>query len=361
MSNSQKKDADLFDPHDQRYMELLDVTKTKIVSTRVSIARAACQEHINLYWWLGQKIIEAQDKYGWGKSIIERLARDLKSTFPEAPHGFSARNLWDMRRFYLTYKDYPNLRQSVAEIPWGQHLVILNKVKDIEAKQYYIQATQEMNWTRDSLIHQINAQAYEKRVLVSKQHNFEQVLPKHLARHADNTLKDVYLFETLGLTRPIVEVEMEQQMVAKIKDVMLELGYGFTFIGNQYRLVSPSGSETFVDLLFFNRRLQSLVALELKVGAFKPEYIGRMNYQLNLLDDVIKESWENPSIGIILCSERNRIDVEYALRGIEKPIGVSEFKLTQTLPQELVGKLPQPKELEAEILKELGLISNEKI
>ena len=161
------------------------------------------------------------------------------------------------------------------------------------------------------------------------------------------------MLDTLGLTGPALEAEVEASIVSKIKNVMLELGYGFTFVGSQYRIVAPSKTESFIDLLFFNRHLKSLIAMEIKMGKFKPEYAGKMNYYLNLLDDLVKEEWENPSIGIILCTERNHIDVEYALRGIEKPVGVSEFRLTRTLPNELNGKLPEASLLETKILKEL--------
>lgn len=344
-----------FNSTDENYDQLLETAKARILSTRIRVARAACQEQINLYLWFGQQIYESQEKYGWGKAIVERLAKDLAKSFSGSTYGFSPRNLWDMRRFYLEYKDCPKLRQIVAEIPWGQHLVILSKVKDIKAKEYYLEATRQMGWTRDILILQITSQAYERHVLASKQHNFESALPQHLAEQADRTMKDIYMLDTLGLNKPVLEAEIEEGMVRKIKDVMLELGYGFTFIGNQYRLVVPSGTEIFIDLLFFNRQLRCLVAMELKSGKFKPEYTGKMNYYLNLIDDLVREEWENPSIGIILCAERNHIDVEYALRGLDKPIGVSEYRLTRTLPNELSGKLPEAEKLEAEILKELKI------
>lgn len=200
---------------------------------------------------------------------------------------------------------------------------------------------------------QIESQAYERHGLQNKQHNFEQALPEHLAQQADKAMKNVYMLDTLGLTKPVLESQLEKAMVNKIQDVLLELGYGFAFIGNQYRIACPSGTESIIDLLFYSRPLQALVAIELKIGAFKPEYAGKMNYYLNLLDDLVKEEWENPSIGIILCSEKNHIDVEYALRGIEKPMGVSEFKLSKNLPYELENKIPDAQILKAAILKEL--------
>lgn len=273
--------------------------------------------------------------------------------FPGSGFGFSARNIWDMRRFYLAYKDFPNLRQVIAEIPWGQNLTILIKVKNNNAREYYLESTRKCGWTRAVLTMQIESQAYERHALQDKQHNFENALPEHLAEQADKTMKNIYMLDTLGLTNPILEAQLEKAMVDKIQDVMLELGYGFSFIGNQYRIISPSGTESIIDLLFFSRPLKSLVAIELKSGSFKPEYAGKMNYYLNLLDDLVREEWENPSIGIILCSEKNHIDVEYALRGIDKPMGVSEFRLSKSLPEELSNKIPDAQVLEAAILKEM--------
>ena len=307
------------------YKSFLETTKKQIISTRITVARSACQAQINLYWWIGEQIVVSQEKYGWGNSIVDIFARDLTKMFPGSGFGFSSRNIWEMRRFYLAYKDFPNLQRLVAEIPWGQKLTILSKIKDIVAREYYLESTKKCGWTRPVLTMQIESQAYERHVLQDKQHNFEKSLPEHLAEQADRTMKNIYMLDTLGLTNPILEAQLEKAMVDKIQDVMLELGYGFSFIGNQYRIVSPSGTESVIDLLFFSRPLQSLVALELKSGSFKPEYAGKMNYYLNLLDDLVREEWENPSIGIILCSEKNHIDVEYALRGIDKPMGVSEF------------------------------------
>lgn len=265
-----------------------------------------------------------------------------------------------MRQLYLTYKDYPNLQRLVGEIPWGQNITIMSKIKDINVIEYYLSATKEMGWTRPILVMQIESQAYERHILQHKTHNFAKALPEHLAEQADKAMKNIYMLDTLGLTEPVLEKQIEQAMIDKIQDVMLELGYGFSYIGKQYRIVSPSGKEGIIDLLFYNRRLQALVALELKRGSFQPEYAGKMNYYLNLLDDLVKEEWENPSIGIILCSNKtNHIDIEYALRGIDKPMGVAEFRLSKTLPQELTNKLPDARVLEEAILKELGKDSDE--
>ncbi len=265
-----------------------------------------------------------------------------------------------MRRFYLECENQPFLQRLVAEIPWGQNLVILSKVKDLDAREYYVRAVREQGWTRDVLVIQINSQAYERHLLTKKQHNFEQALPEHLAEQADRAMKDIYMLDTLGLTKPVLETVLENQMVAKIKNVMLELGYGFAFVGNQYR-INAKGREYFIDLLFYNRKLKALVAMELKTGKFEPEYAGKMNFYLNLLDDFVREPDENPSIGIILCSERDKFEVEYALRGLNKPVGVSEFRLTKILPAELQDKLPRVDEIENEIRKGLRTVNDEDI
>lgn len=255
-----------------------------------------------LYWWLGEHIVTQQNTYGWGKSFVEKFSVDLKKQYSDAKFGFSPQNLWYMRRFYLEYKDKPNLQQLVGEIPWGQNLLILSKIKDDNERLYYLSAAKEQFWSRETLREQINSQAYHRHGLSEKKHNFKNTLPKYLAAQAQQSMKDVYMFDMLGITEPVVEAEIERRMVAKIKDVILELGYGFSFIGNQYRIVTPD-SEYFIDLLFYHRKLQSLVAIELKRSKFKPEYAGKMNFYLNLLDDFVKEPHENPSIGIILCGE----------------------------------------------------------
>ena len=258
-----------------------------------------------------------------------------------------------VRQFYLEYQSYEKLPQLVAEIPWGHHLELMAKIKDPEEREYYLKDTGEMGWSRNVLLHQIKSDAYQRHQLANKQHNFENALPAHLAEQADEAMKDVYMLDMLGITKPVLERELEQKMVAKIQGVMLELGYGFAFIGNQYRIVANE-KEYFIDLLFSNRRLNSLVAVELKIGRFKPEYAGKMNFYLNLLDDFVREPGENPSIGIILCTERDYFEVEYALRGLEKPVGVADYLLTQDLPEALRSKLPDAKLLEQELRKELG-------
>ena len=336
---------------DSAYVQLLTAVKKRIVQSRIQAAKAACRELIKLYWYIGQQIAERQEKEAWGKSVVEKLSQDLRQDFPNA-QGFSPQNLWYMRQFFLTYRDDTNLQQLVGEIPWGQNLVIMSKAKDPVEREYYLRATAEMAWTRDVLLNQIKANAYERHALARKQHNFENALPEHLAEQADKAMKDVYMLDFLDVGRPILERELERRMVTRIREVLLEFGYGFAFMGNQYK-ISTDTKEYFIDMLFYHRTLACLVAVELKVGAFQPEHAGKMNFYLNLLDDFVKQPNENPSIGLILCADRDRIEVEYALRGIDKPVGVAEYRLTKELPKEIADKLPDPKRIEKEILKEL--------
>lgn len=339
------------------YAEFLSAVKERIRRSRLRAYRSVNRDLIDLYWSIGQGIVERQEKHGWGKSVVERLARDLRKAFPETA-GFSAPNLWFMRQFYTEYRDHSNLLRLVREIPWGQNISIMTKVKDIAARRYYLKTTAELGWSRSVLIHQIEAQTFERHRVEKKQHNFKESLPDHLSEPADLALKDAYLLDFLGLHRTAKEREIEGRMIAKIRDVLLELGAGFSFIGSQYKIVL-SDDEYFIDLLFFHRPLRCLVAIELKAGEFQPEHAGKLNFYLNLLDDQVKQKDENPSIGIILCQSRNHLKVEYALRNIQKPIGVAQYYLTRELPSDLSRVLPSAEELEREIEAELNLKSPE--
>lgn len=324
------------------YLPFLEEIKGKIKSARIQAYRRVNKEIILLYWDIGNKIVEKQEQFGWGKGIVEKLSNDLKKEFPTQT-GYSAQNLWYMRQFYLTYKDFPNLQQLVGEIPWGQNLVIMSRVKDYKEREFYISKTAEYGWTRDVLVHQIDAGAHLE-IAAKKMHNFPQVLPEHLAEQADKALKDSYILDFLDISKPLQERQLEKKLIVRFKDFITELGLGFCFIGSQYK-IKLSHKEYFIDLLFFHRKLRSLVAIELKIGTFKPEYAGKMNFYLNLLDDFVRLPDENPSIGIIICKDRNRFDVEYALKRINSPIGVSGCKLTQKLPSKLQKALPTVEEL----------------
>ena len=331
------------------YLKFLKEIKEKIISARISAYRKLNRDLIKLYWEIGKLIFERQQQFSWGRSVVEQLARDLHEDYPGAK-GFSARNLWDMRRFYIEYKDLKNLRQLVAEIPWGQNLVIMSRLKDMKEKKFYIRGTIQFGWSRDVLIHQIEAEAH-KHARIKKMHNFPKTLPAHLAEQADLTMKDTYMLDFLDVAEPIQEREIERKLITNLKNFITELGLGFCFIGSQYPL-RLRDKEYYIDLLFFHRHLHCLVAFDLKIGEFKSEYAGKMNFYLNLLDDLVRLPDENPSIGIILCKDRDRLEVEYALRGIRKPIGVSKYRLTKKLPKKLAKSLPSPEMLKKGLKKQ---------
>jgi predicted nuclease of restriction endonuclease-like (RecB) superfamily len=236
------------------------------------------------------------------------------------------------------------LQQLVAEIPWGQNLLILNKLSDPAARLYYLRATAQFGWTRNVLLNQIKAGAYERAVTEKKSHNFPLALPEHLAEQADEMLKSSYNLEFLGIRRAVKERELEDRLIERLRDFILELGYGFCFVGRQHRLTLGK-KEYFIDLLFYHRFLRALVAFDLKVGPFEPEFAGKMDFYLNLLNDKERAPEDRPAIGIILCAEKDDVEVEYALRAKRNPIGVAVYQLQSKLPAELKGKLPTAKQL----------------
>jgi predicted nuclease of restriction endonuclease-like (RecB) superfamily len=261
----------------------------------------------------------------YGNSIILKLSEDLKMKFPDM--GLSPRNLWDMKKFYDRYKSVDEkLRRSVAVLPWSHNLLIMSKTTSDDEALFYASKTVEMAWTRDILLNYIKARAFLQETTSVKSNNFKETLPENVASYANELLKSSYNLGFLGVTASLKERDLEKRLVEKIKHFILELGKGFSFIGNQYRL-EYNEKEYFVDMLFYNRDLKSLVAIELKIGEFQPEYIGKMNFYLSLLDKFERKKDENQPIGIILCADKNHLDVEIALQDINKPIGVAEYKL----------------------------------
>ena len=320
------------------YRELLDEVLTCVEHARSRAARGINQTLIALYFEIGGLIATRQKQHGWGKSVVERLSADLKRK-TNYLRGFSPQNLWLMRQIHLAYRDHSELHELALEVPWGQNVLILQKIKSVEARRYYLRATAQFGWTRNVLLNQIKAGAYEHSLAEGKTHNFPAVLPEYLAEQAEETLKSSYSLEFLGISHEAKEREMEQRLVEQVQDFILELGYGFCFISRQHRL-TLGDKEYFVDLLFYHRFLKSLVAFELKTGAFKPEYAGKMDFYLNVLNDRERAEDDNPSIGIILCAEKDSLEVEFALKSKTNPIGVAEYQLRTTLPKELRGKLP---------------------
>lgn len=273
-------------------------------------------------------LFEKQLSEGYGSGVVNQLSIDLKFEFPDM--GLSPRNLWDMKRFYERYHlADEKLRQAVAVLPWGHNLLLISKVLSFEAVAFYANETITKGWSRDLLLNAIKMNSFSQAKTRIKSHNFEQTLPTVHSDYANEVFKDNYNLGFLTITEPVRELELEKRLIEKIKNFVLELGKGFSFIGNQHRL-EYNGKEYFVDMLFFHRGLQSLVAIELKIGSFKAEYIGKMNLYLSLLDKLEKGENENQSIGIILCADKDHLDVEIALQDINKPIGVAEYQLLPT-------------------------------
>jgi predicted nuclease of restriction endonuclease-like (RecB) superfamily len=324
------------------YGVLLNDIKQRIRSAQYEALKTVNKELIALYWDIGKIIVERQKEEKWGKSVVERLAKDLQAEFPGVK-GLSARNIWYMRDFYVTYANKEKLQPLVAEIGWTHNLIIMERCKDELESEFYIRMTRKFGWSKNVLIHQIENQSYEKTLL--NQTNFEQTLPAEICNHAKLAVKDEYTFDFLELGDEYSERQLEKAALAKIEPFLREMGGVFSFVGSQYRL-EISDKEYFIDLLLFHRHLRCLVAIELKIGEFIPEYIGKMQFYLAVLDDKVKMEDENPSIGIILCKSKDKTIVEYALKESNKPIGVSAYRIVTTLPKELQGQLPTSVQIE---------------
>ncbi len=345
----------------QKYRDFFNEVIQTINSVKYEAYKSLNKHHIELNFEIGKLIVKNQEVNSWGKSIVDTLSKDINKQI-DGIKGYSPQNLWRMRQFYLEYNDKPELLELATKIPWGQNLLILHKIKDFDERKYYLSATDKMAWSRAVLLNQIKANAYQHHLANPKQHNFEKTLPVHLSEQADEALKSKYNLDFLGINNPVLERELENRLVENIRDLLLELGYGFSFIGNQYRL-KLNQKEYFIDLLFYHRFLKCLVAIELKTVEFEPEFAGKMNFYLELLDEQEKQPDDNPSIGIILCPTKNNIEVEYSLRTNTKPIGVSEYKLTQELPKKLKGKMPNSEELKRMLtmaIRNAGQNSNNK-
>ena len=311
--------------NEKEYLDLLNTAVTQINAARNSIALQINTTVTSSYWNLGKLLHDKKVENGYGSNIINRLSVDLKNQFPDM--GLSPRNLRYMKRFFERYCSVSSkLQRSVAILPWRQNILLLEKNLTDEEILFYAQESVQKGWDKDLLLNAIKMNSYALNKNKFKDNNFSETLPAIQAERANEILKDSYNLGFLGITEPVAELELEKRLIEKIKTFMLELGKGFAFIGNQYRL-EYNGKEYFVDMLFSNRKLNCLVALELKIGEFKSEYVGKMNMYLSLLDKLEKEKTENQSIGIILCAEKDHLDVELALQDINKPIAVSDYEL----------------------------------
>jgi predicted nuclease of restriction endonuclease-like (RecB) superfamily len=359
---------------------LLKEIKARIQQAQTQAILAANAELVRLYWDIGRMIDGRQRQEGWGAGVIPRLARELRNDLPEMK-GFSERNLDRMIAFYRAYpkpSDFSpqpvaklpasqKVPQAVAKmataekmpqpaahlpdsflwsIPWAHHVVLIEKVKDLKARLWYMQQTLANGWSRNVLLTMIQSEAHRRQGKALT--NFERLLPSPQSDLARQTLKDPYIFDFLTLEEPFHERELETNLLHELERFLLELGQGFAFVGRQLHL-QVGDSDFYVDLLFYHLKLRCFVVIDLKTGEFKPEYAGKMNFYLSVVDDQLRHDSDAPSIGLILCQDKNHIIAEYALRGVSKPIGISEYELTRALPPSLRSALPTVEEIEAEL------------
>ena len=317
------------------YAEILRHAVAVIEHARTEIARQVNGYVSTAYWEIAQILHERKIESGYGDSVVRRLSADLKERYPKM--GVSPRQLWNMKKFYERYAGHDEkVLRSVALLPWSHNLLLLNKGLNDEATLYYAQETIAKGWNRDLLLNAIKLNMYETQALARVANNFDRTLPAEQAQYANEVFNSSYNLGFLGVTSPILELELEDRLVKAITRFLMELGNGFTFIGNQH-VLEYNGKESKVDMLFFHRGLRCLVAVDLKIGAFKPEYAGKMNYYLSLLDRLERGADENRSIGIILCAEKDRVEVELALEDMGKPIGVADYQLI--VPKEKLQKV----------------------
>lgn len=368
------------------YNEFLSDVATAVQQHRLQAIQSVQTISNQLYWNIGELIIQKQEEFGWGKSVILLLSRDLPQLIGEGV-SWSPRNLQFMKQLVVEYSNVKspvshlevsnsqnsnvnqadsqlentNVKQPASHLdyvkklvlttPWYHNILILQKVKEPKARIFYLEQTIKNRYSRAVLLHQIKASAYEYFISKPAQHNFAKALPEHFQEQARESIKSVYSLDFLDINKPVTERDLENTMVENVKRLMLELGYGFCFIGNQYRL-SLGEKDYYIDLLFYHRILKCLVAVELKVVEFEPEFVGKLDFYLQLMDEQLKQIDDQPSIGILLVPEKNHLEVEYTLRNANNPIGVAEYILSKQLPKELIGKLPTSEEFQRVLIPE---------
>lgn len=344
-------------PKTDEYVRLLKRIKDQIVISQVRASSAANRILLALYWNIGREIVARQEQSGWGKSIIEKLSIDICREFPDV-EGFSSRNLWRMRSFHLQYREtvpqvvaepFAFLPQVVAEIPWGHHVLLMEKIKDKNTLLWYANHALQNGWSRDVMRHHIDTHLHKRQGKTVN--NFLRTLPQAHSDLARQTLKDPYLFNFLSSDKRYREKELETALMDNVEQFLLELGAGFSLVGRQVHL-KVADQDYHIDLLFYHLKLRCFVVIELKAEPFKPEHAGQINFYLAALDDTMKQPQDNPTIGLLLCRTKRSVVVEYALRNLNAPIGVADWqtKLVKKLPKQYQSSLPTVKEIETELL-----------
>lgn len=321
--------------NDNLYLGVVKEIKERIERARHNVALSANKELILMYYEIG-KIINSHKT--WGNKFIDNLAKDIKLAYPDST-GYSVRNLKYMAKFAAEYSDEQFVQAVLAQITWYHNIALLDKVNNTEVAIWYANKTIENGWSRNILVHQIESKLYERQAIATKVNNFDKLLPASQSELALQTMKDPYVFDFIPFKEDMLERDIENALIKQVTSFLLELGTGFAFLGNQYRL-NVGGDDFYIDLLFYNLNLRCYVAIELKTGDFKPEYAGKLNFYLSAVDNQLKKDGDNPTIGLILCKSKNNLVAEYSLKDMSKPMGVSEYKLSGELPERLKNELP---------------------
>ncbi len=330
--------------NDNQYLSVIESIKSEISKAQYNAALQVNKELTLLYYHIGRIINEHKS---WGNKFIDNLARDIKIAYPNST-GYSVRNLKYMAKFAAEYPDEEFVQRAVAQIPWGHNIVLLDKFSDFAVRKWYIEKTQENGWSRNVLVHQIESGLYERQAIAQKISNFESLLPTPQSELAVQTMKDPYVFDFIPFKEDMVERDIENALVKDVTALLLELGTGFAFLGNQYHL-NVGGDDFYIDLLFYNLNLRCYVVIELKTGDFKPEYAGQLNFYLSAVDAQLKKDTDNPTIGLLLCKNKNNLVAEYSLKDMSKPMGISEYKISSVLPEELSQQLPSVEDIQKRI------------
>lgn len=320
------------------FKEIINNIKEDIKSVQIKSAVQVNRNLIMLYFRLGKILYE---NFSYGNKFIDEISRELKLEYPTST-GYSTRNLKYMKKFYLEYKDDEEVQQLVAQVPWGHNIVLMEKIDNKEIRKIYLQGIIKNNWGRSMLVHQIE-QGYHLRI-GSSTNNFKITMPENDSDLANYTIKDPYIFDFVSLKNDYKELDLENAMLNKIKNLLVELGKGFSFVGNQYK-ISMENKDYFIDLLFYHLELRCFIVVELKATSFKPEFIDQLGFYVTAVDEILKKEFDNPTIGLLLCKEKDRLSVEWSLKGTNLPIGVSSYKLDKYIPKDILEKLPTEEEI----------------
>lgn len=323
------------------YKKIVKDIKSEILRSQYKAYQVVNKELIFMYWNIGKIIL---DNSKWGNKFIDNLSIDLKLEFTNIK-GFSTRNLKYMRKMANDYPDFEFVQEVLAQITWYHNIILMDKIKDIENRKWYLEQIIKNGWSSNMLKMQIDSKLYERQVIAEKVTNFKNTLPDVQSDLAIQTIKDPYIFDFISLKGKAKEVEIEKEMINRIKDVLIELGTGFSFVGSQYK-ITVGNKDYFIDLLFYHLKLKAYIVVELKAREFEPTDAGQLNFYLSAVDDLIKDKNDNSSIGLLLCKTKDKFTAEYSLKDINKPIGVSEYKLFEDIPKYLESNLPKAQDIE---------------